>query len=138
MISLDMMINYVKSNTSYTVTHTRLKEPDLAETSDLPTIYIGYGTIDSKNPNGAIEYDIYSMNGEDLVQSFDIQIVCKQKDLVTIWKTIYKVLIGWNPVLLEGNYSGLTYAQGGVIGISNDNLWWLDRWRIGFPVTTIL
>ena len=136
MIAIETIITRLQTIVpTYTIAKARSKEPDLAETAALPIIYVGYGTIDSKNPNQPIELDTYSMNGEDLVQSFDIQIVCKEIDLKTIWTATFKALIGWNPVTVEQMHSSMTYSQGGVIGISNDNIWWLDRYRIGFPTT---
>jgi hypothetical protein len=136
MIDISTLITRLQTTTTYTITNARAKEPDLTDAVNLPIIYIGYSTVISKNPTASIEHDIFNMNGEDLVQGFDIQIVCKQTDLVTIWKNVYKNLIGYNPLAIEYNHSGLTYVQGGVIGVSNDNLWWLDRWHLGFPTVT--
>jgi hypothetical protein len=137
MIDISTLISRLQATTAYTVTHARAKEPDLTDADNLPIIYIGYSSVTSKNPSAPIEHDLYNMYGEDLVQSFDIHIVCKQADLVTIWKNVYKNLIGYYPVATEESHTGLTYSQGGVVGISNDNLWWLDRYNIGFPTVAV-
>lgn len=121
----------------YPVQYSRSKEPVLQELTDLPIIYLGYSTIDSKHPSSPIEYSLLNQHGEDLVQSFSIQIVCEQTMLSTIWKTIHPVLIGWNPNPNEAYRSGLTYSQGGVVGIENSRIWWVDIWRLGFPTVNV-
>ena len=137
MIDIQVLIDKLKAETTYTVELARVREPELQEISGLPVIYVGYATIDSKNPSAPIELTMFNTHGEDLVQSFDIQIVCKSADLPTIWKNIYTKLITWNPQPLERHHSGFTYSQGGVMGLANGNLWWLDRWRIGFPTLEV-
>jgi hypothetical protein len=137
MIDVQVLITKLKAETNYTVELARVREPELQEVVDLPIIYIGYASIDSKNPSAPIEHTLFNTHGENLVQSFDIQIVCKSSDLPTIWKTIYTKLITWNPEPLEQYHSGFTYSQGGVMGLANGNLWWLDRWKIGFPTLEV-
>jgi hypothetical protein len=124
--------------TGYTVQFARDREVDLQELTDLPIIYIGYNNIDSKNPNQPIAYDTYDLNGENLVQNFTIQLVCQQAEFSTIWKAVYKKLIGWNPVVANSIHTSFTYVQGGVMGLSNSKFYWVDIWRIGFPTTSIL
>ena len=137
MINIQVLIARLKAETNYKIELARVREPELQEILDLPILYVGYATIDSKNPSTPIEYNVFNTHGEDLVQSFDIQIVCKPADLETIWKTVYTKLIGWNPIGQEVHHSGFTYAQGGVMGLANGNLWWIDRWRIGFPTLEV-
>jgi hypothetical protein len=131
MIDLEVIIDRLRETTDYTISQARAKEPEL--TGNLPIIYVGYHTIDSKNTTSAIDLDIYNLHGENLVQSFDIQIGCKQVDLSAIWMDVYKQLIGWNPKPSEAIYSSFTYERGGIMGLSNDSCFWLDRWIIGFP-----
>lgn len=140
MMDISVILDRLQASTTYTVELVRAREPNLPELTSLPIIYVGYSTIDSKNPSAPIEYDLFNQYGEDLVQSFDIQIVCTASELSTIWKKVYTALIGYTPTFSQSSgasVSGLTYAQGGVMGIVNDRLYWLDRWRIGFPTTNV-
>lgn len=137
MIDLSLVVTRLQTQTPYQIELAKSKEPSLIELSNLPVIFIGYGGVEAKNPRSPIEFDLFNLHGEDLVQTFDIQIVCEAANLSTIWKTIYPKLIGWNPVLAEANYSGLTYSHGGVIGMDNSRLWWIDKWKIGFPVVSV-
>jgi len=100
---------------------------------ELPVIYIGYATFDSKFPNQPIESTIFNKHGENIVQTFEIHIVCANADFKTIWVDIYEALIGQNPAPSEKQHTGFTYAQGGKMGRSNGKLWNVDLWRIGFP-----
>jgi hypothetical protein len=137
MITLDTLKTRLDT-TGYTVQFARDREVDLQELTDLPIIYIGYNNIDNKNPNQPIAYDTYDLNGENLVQNFTIQLVCQQAEFSTIWKAVYKKLIGWNPVVANSIHTSFTYVQGGVMGLSNSKFYWVDIWRIGFPTTSIL
>jgi hypothetical protein len=139
MIPIQVLKDYA-ALAGYPVESLRYKEIDLMEIDDLPLVLVGYASIDSEFPNAPIAVDLYNNYGEDLVQSFDIQIVCLEADLPTIWKRLYSNIIGKTPTTtLTGlsAASGFTYAQGGPIGISNGKLWWLDRWRISFPTTNV-
>lgn len=137
MINVQTIIDKLKTDTTYTIELARVREPELQEAITLPIIYVGYASIDSKNPSAPQELTMLNSHGEDLVQSFDIQIVCKGTALPTIWKAVYSALIGYNPVPNEAMHSGFTYSQGGVMGLANGNLWWVDRWRIGFPIVNV-
>jgi hypothetical protein len=106
-------------------------KPDL---SMVTNIFVGYAGISSINSNQAKEHDLYNRTGQDLSQDFDIQIVCLETNLPIIWSYIYNALIGQHPIPQYAEYSGLTYVQGGPMGLSNENLWWVDRWSIGFPL----
>ncbi len=106
-------------------------KPDLNMTTAL---YVGYAGISSINPNQAKEHDLYNRAGQDLSQDFDIQIVCLGANLPIIWPYVYNALIGQHPIPQYAEYSGLTYVQGGPMGLSNENLWWVDRYSIGFPL----
>lgn len=106
-------------------------KPDL---SMVTNIFVGYAGISSINPNQAKEHSLYNRSGQDLSQDFDIQIVCKELDLPIIWPYVYDALIGKNPLPQYAEHSGLTYVQGGPMGLSNENLWHIDRWSIGFPL----
>lgn len=140
MIELDW-IKGLLATTGYTVEYARDKEPNTQELGILPIVYVGYSSLDSTNPNAPIAYDLFNLHGEDLVQSFDVLTVCEVANLPVIWRKLYSACIGKHPTLSlssTASTSGLTYAQGGVIGLSNSKLWWLDRWKIGFPTTNVL
>jgi hypothetical protein len=140
MIDIQQVIDRIKtqpSSSSYTVEHVRVKEPILTDLTSLPIIYVGYFAVDAKNPTVPIEHDLFNQHGEDLVQTVEVQIVCEEINFSTVWKNIYKSLIGWHPNILELTHTGLTYSQGGVMGIENGRLWWLDRWKVGFPTVNV-
>ena len=137
MIDLTLVKNRL-AETGITVQFARDKEVDLQELSKLPIIYVGYNNIDSMNPNLPLALDSYSLQGEDLVQSFTIQLVCEQSNFPIHWKAIYKKLIGWNPNPNEALHTSFNYVQGGVMGLSNSKFYWVDIWRIGFPTNSIL
>lgn len=115
------------------VTRAKEIEGNLQSILDLPMIYVGFATIESLHPNLPIEKNVFNTHGENLIQSFDISIVCLEQDLTATWIKVYKSLIGKNPNPAERMRTGLTYAQGGKAAISNGKIWHVDRWRIGFP-----
>ena len=108
----------------------------LHENAVLPDITVGYATIMSRDPNKVLENNVFNTGGENLVQYFDIRTVCKPVDLRTNWVQLYKALLGQNPRAAERKNTGFTYVQGGKMGLSNGNIWWVDRWGIGFPKLT--
>lgn len=137
MIDVNVLIDRIREETGFTVEASRNKEPDLQELVNLPIIFVGYASVDSIDPSVPTNHDLYNMHGEDLAQTFDVQIVCQIQDLPTIWKTVYTSLIGFNPQEGQQIHTGFTYAQGGVIGLSNGKLWHVDRWRIDFPTLNV-
>jgi hypothetical protein len=143
MIDIQQVIDHILASpttATYTVQHVRIKEPILADLTDLaasPKIYVGYYAVDAKNPTVPIEHDLFNQHGEDLVQTIEVQIVCEEINFSTIWRNVYKSLIGWHPNVLEQQHTGLTYAQGGTMGIENGRMWWLDRWKVGFPTVMV-
>jgi len=136
MIDVEAVIGLILSRTQYSssqVVRAKEKEDNILPSNTLPMIYVGYATIESKQPNAPIEHNMFNTHGEDLVQSFDIVIACDEIDLPTVWMAVYKSLIGQNPSSPERQRSGMTYSQGGKVQISNGKIWHIDRWRIGFP-----
>lgn len=138
MIAVETIITRLQSQTSYTIQVAKDILPNLQEATDLPIVYVGYGTIDSKEPNVPLESTIFNTNGENLVQSFELHIVCAVSDFRAVWINIYNALLGWNPIATEIYHSGFTFAQGGKMGLSNNKLWDVSIWRIGFPTSTQL
>jgi len=119
--------------TGYIVEPVKAKEPVLTELGKLPIIYVGYRGLDSKNPTTPESFSNYEQYAENLVQTIDVQICCLTQDLPTIWRSVYASLSGKSTQPPEEQYSSITYQKGGVIGIENDRLWWLDRWGVQFP-----
>lgn len=139
MIDEQTVVDYIKAQTSYT--HVSLAEdtiPNLQDIVDLPQIFAGYASIDSKDPNVPIEHTLFNTNGEDLVQTFEIHIISSRAAFRATWITLYNTLIGWNPIPLEKYHSGFTYAFGGKMGRSHGKIIHVDAWRIGFPTNYIL
>ena len=140
MIPLQVIIDRLEAETTYTVLTARTIETEDYSLGELPIITVNYSAILSKNPEAPIEHDIYNEYGEDLVQVYDLQILCLHDEFPDIWRTVYKALIGYTPsATVSGTAatSGFTYAQGIVMGIANNKLQWGERWRIGFPTVPV-
>jgi hypothetical protein len=136
MIDIDDVITLIRAGTGLAaaqVVRAKETEDNLMPSVELPMIYVGFATIESKNPNAPIEHNVFNTRGEDLVQSFDIVLACEETTLVANWIMLYKSLIGKNPNVAERLHTGLTYSQGGKMRISNGKIWHIDRWRLGFP-----
>lgn len=112
-------------------------ETDTPLLTKTPVIFIGHTAIDSENPTTPGSLDIYNQAGEDLIQSFDFHLNCMEPDLQLLWRELHKAMIGKNVQPLEEQFSGFTYKQGGMLGIDNGRIWWLDRWQIAFPTLNI-
>ena len=138
MIDESTIVTYLQTETTYTIELAGDILANWQDTADLPIVYVSYATIDSKQPNVPLESSIFNTNGEDLVQTFEINIVSVPGDFRAVWIAIYNALIGWNPIPDEVYHSGFTYAQGGKMGRSNNKLWHVDLWRIGFPTNHVL
>ena len=133
MIAVETVIAKLDADLTYTVQMAKDVLPNWQDLTALPIIFVGYHSIDCKEPNVPLESTIFNTNGENLVQNFEIHIVCSVSAFRTVWINVYKSLIGWNPVATEIYHSGFTFAQGGKMGISNSKLWDVSVWRIGFP-----
>jgi hypothetical protein len=136
MIDIDDVIALIIAGTglsSTQVVRAKETEDNLLPHIVLPMVYVGFATIESKNPNAPIEHNVFNTYGEDLVQSFDIVLACDETTLAANWRMLYKSLIGKNPTPTERLHTGLTYSQGGKMRISNGKIWHIDRWRLGFP-----
>lgn len=138
MIDESTVISRINTITGYTAVRAEDILENWQAASALPIIYVGYATIDSKQPNVPLESSIFNTNGEDLVQSFEINIVTSDTNFRANWIAVYNALIGWNPIADEVYHSGFTYAQGGKMGRSNGKIWHTDIWRIGFPTNHVL
>lgn len=133
MFEVKLLIDLAKVSTSFEVKRSKQKQIVLQEEKVLPIVYVGYGTIDSENPTLAQREPIINQFGQDLVQDFDVQIVCMEEDLPRIWNKLYQNIVGKNLQPLESQSTGFSYKQGGVLGLDNGRIWHLDRWSLAFP-----
>ena len=124
------------SLTGYEVKLSKDINPNDQDSLDLPIVFVGYSTIDSKFPNVPYELTRTTMEGEDLVQGFEIQTVCDITEFRSIWINIYKKLVGWNVDALEQQHTTFTYSQGGRMASNTGaRFWWVDIYKIGFPTS---
>jgi hypothetical protein len=137
MIDVADVIAYLDTNTSYVVEQGTDIIPDIESASTTPIIRVGYTTITNKNPNDTLEYDVVNTNGEDLVQGFEIHIVCDPAVFRSTWITIYKLMIDWVPYPVDQVHSRFTYKNGGRMG-RNVRIWHLDNWNVAFPTNIVL
>ena len=137
MIDQSTVIARLDAQLTYTIRPSREKQIVLSELTELPIIYVGYATIESKDPNFPTATGYFELHGEDLVQSFDIHICTTVANFRTVWINIFKALIGYNPNVPARNTAGLNYSQGGMMGLEDSKVWWMDRWRINFPTTNV-
>lgn len=134
MFNLTPVIEKLITDTGYDVSFARAKEPSFANENDPPRLFVGYHAILSLGHLGEGESpDPYMAFAEDLSQSFQTQILCSVADLPVTWHNVYNSLHGWMPLTVEKEYSGIFYSNGGVMGLNNGRIWWLDNWRMDFP-----
>ena len=112
----------------------RGKEVVLQNITDLPLIYVGYGTIHSgTSSQDLISCNEYEQIDQDSYQVFHIKIVSTSVDFASIWKQVNKLLAGWSPYVPDYEYSAFSHIEGGVMGEDNKKLWHLDLWKLSFP-----
>lgn len=138
MIDINAFVSFLQANVSYDIRLAKEVQVNMLDDYELPAVFVGYAAVDSKDPNIPLESTIFNTNGEDLVQSFEIQIVCNMTDFRSIWVNLYNALIGKNLIPTEVYHTGFTYSQGGRMGLSNGRFWWVDIWKIGFPTNKVL
>lgn len=126
------------TSASYLYKYSKNKNSTLQDVETRPTIFLGYTGIDSRHPTTPESMNIVDAHGEDLVQSFDLIINCPVDKLPEIWKNLYTALVGQNTQPAEAAFTGLSYKQGGVIGLDNGRMEWLDRWSVAFPTASYL
>ena len=133
-------LNEIKTlieTTGYSVILAKPHEPLLNTLMELPKIYIGYRSIDSRDPNKPEAFSNFEDAAENLTQLFEVQICCEVIDLHTIWRRVYFSLHGKNTQPLESEFSGITYQNGGLMGQENNRMWWVDLWGVQFPSSNI-
>lgn len=110
--------------------------PGLLALTGLPLIYVGAHAIISIPAQGSdAAIESYEQALQEFGFIFETQIVCEREDLATVWTSLKDALIDWYPVPNDKNYSGVSHFEGGIMGMENTRLWWLDRWKINFPRT---
>lgn len=137
MYDLDKVISYLNNNVPYTITRSKSSVPLAVNIEDLPQISVGYFKLTS--PRGTTEEsrEIVAQAGENITQSFHVTIHCKVENLPTIWRTLHTALIGYNPQPLEEQFSSFGYGLGGIVGLENGKIVWVDRWDLDFPTLNI-
>lgn len=137
MIDVQTVVDYISSRTSYTVKIASDTLPNLHDNPNLTEIFIGYTTIGQKHPDRTLEFDIVNTNGEDLVQGFEIFILCPITEFRTAWINIYKLMTSWTPVTTDKVHTRFTYNQGGRQA-TNIRMCHVDSWHIAFPTNKVL
>lgn len=132
MIDVQTVIDYLTANTSYNIKVATDVLPNIQEVAALPEVYVGYSTIKAKDLHRPLELNVLNSNGENLVQSFEIHIVCPVAMFHSVWITVFKTLVTWNPEPTERMHTGFTYTEGGKMG-SNVRFWHVDVYAVGFP-----
>jgi hypothetical protein len=112
---------------------------NVQEDVDVTSIGVGDTRITAKNASDVYEIGDYNrnQNGSNLVQGFEIHIVCPKDQFRTTWITVYNLLNGYNPEPREKLHSGLTYNHGGKVSCG-DRKYHIDNWNIGFPTNKVL
>ena len=139
MFDIQVLIDRLLQQTSYPVEAARVEAPNLQSNIELPFVYVNYYSID-KIQGSPDETDILNSYGEDLIQTFQVQIVCVQSDLPEIWRNVYTALKGYTPVPTNTStaaVSGLTF-KAGATQQSNNKIWDVSHWCIAFPSVNVL
>ncbi len=123
------------SETGYPIETMQSKEiiPRL-DTGNICAVRVGYLNNNALDTTARADTpEIYQQNWSDIIQTIEVHFVTLEENIPTVWKNLYNACCGWHYSPIEADYSGLTYAEGGVIGIDNGKYWWVDRWNVAFP-----
>jgi hypothetical protein len=124
----------LRTDTGYDCDWAKAKEPSLLNDIDPPRVFIGYHSITALGHLGQGEApDPYMYFAEDLSQMFTTQITCAISLLPTAWHKVHNSLSGWIALPAEKEFTGIYHSDGGVMGLDNGRIWWLDNWRLDFP-----
>ena len=138
MISVQTIVSKIYSETGYTTQFARSADQDLLEVTEGVRISVGYGPIRSSNPEQAIAYSAYELQGENNIQSFYVVICCTADIFDTVFKNVYKALKGYNPSGEESLHTSFTFSNGEPLGFNNTMFLFRQEWKIGFPTNSIL
>ena len=140
MFDISLLKARIISETGYQIETIQAKEimPKIP-TGQICGVRVGYLNNNAMDVTSrAITPDLYDQGWSDIIQTIEVHFVAMEQDIPTVWKALYAACCGWNPIPAEEVYSGMTYSEGGVIGIDNGKYWWLDRWTLSFPRVTNL
>jgi hypothetical protein len=133
MYNLQNLINHLNTELTYPVSFCRVIQPALAPD---PKIYVGYKAVEAE-PGGALgegqTEDYYIQFSENLSQYFQVQLTCSVSTFHSVWEEVYEKTAGWVPLEQEKDYSSVMHSGGGIMGLDNGNIWWVDTWRTDFP-----
>jgi hypothetical protein len=116
------------------VSFAKAKEVELGSITDPVKVYVGYHSVEADGSLGDGETpDPYQAHAEDLIQFTIIQFDCPVAEVSTVWRTIYAACATWTPIPEEANFSNFMHSGGGVMGLKDGRIWWLDKWRLSFP-----
>jgi len=134
MFDLTPAIAKLLVDTGYDTDWAKAKEPSLANDIDPPRLFVGYHSITALGHLGEGHApDKYMEFAEDLSQMFTTQFTCAVGSVPTVWHAVRNSIAGWAPLPAEKEYTGIYHSGGGVMGLDNGRIWWLDNWRIDFP-----
>jgi len=134
MFDLTALITKLQTDTTYACSWAKAKEPSLLNDTDPPRIFVGYHSINALGHLGEGHTpDYYEAFSEDLSQGFQTQFTCAVNLVPTVWHAVYNSCSGWVPLEPEKEYTGIYHSGGGVMGLDNGRIWWLDNWRMDFP-----
>jgi len=133
MFNLSLLISHITATTGYPTEFAREKEPMLSEVTQLPSVTVGYFQLNQKDITGSgnlLTGSNFQITAE-LIQEIEVQIICTPATLHLVQRIVYDACVQWmpNPNTAQA-YSGLTYKVGGVVGLDNGRLHWLDRWEL--------
>jgi hypothetical protein len=138
MIDIHTIITKLTTDTGYKVEIAKSNEQDIYETTDLPLLSVGYGAIRNSAPQPLASLDVYSINGEDISQSFYIKYICSPEVFSVVFIDVFKTLTGWNPIIPEALHTCFSYTNGEPIGFNNNAFLFVSEWKINFPTNTLL
>lgn len=136
MFNLAQLFSVIKSGTNYPATFSPEKVPAYGAKGDPVKVYLKYFAMTPSGQigDGIIVGDYYNQFGEELVQVFQVEFFADVASCHTVWQKLYDTLAGWVP--LEETipeFSGLSYAGGGRMGMASERIYWMDNWKIDMP-----
>lgn len=142
MFDIQELITHVNNEVGLTCDWAAETQPVIDNIEELqvnPKVFLGGWLLNRRSDilmTGST--DPYEQYGEDLTFTISVHLVTVQKNLYSDWTKLYKGLLGWTPYdAREKEFSGLTYSEGGMMGITNGRSWWLDKWVLSFPAVTL-
>lgn len=138
MITSAVVIAHLQSGLAYTIREAKTREEDTPALAELPVVTVGYGPIRGNTDLENASLPQYNLQGEQLTQSIYVTFICPVASFDTVFKAVFKQLVGWNSIPSETVHTSFTYALGEPIALSAGILWFVTEWKIGFPVVTLL